>query len=129
MRNISINWSGVGVRIRAIRGRMTQSEFIKTGVHCSQQLLSKYESGSVKPPNEVLLEISKIGHTSVDYLLTGEKALEMSATVAESVVPYGQPLSHTEKDLIRLFRNAPDSARGKAIGYLEASQNKRRRPQ
>lgn len=64
---------GIGKRIRDIRKRagMTQGDLgRRLGVTASS--VSSYESGEYSPSTECLVEIAKIGGTSIDWLLTGE---------------------------------------------------------
>ena len=61
----------VGQRIRAIRGKVTQTDFAKIlGVH-KQNYISRYERGRVPSP-ELLIKIADYGKVSLDWLLTGK---------------------------------------------------------
>lgn len=61
----------VGQRIRAIRGRMTQTDFAKVlGVY-KQNYISRYERGRVPSP-DLLIKIADLGKASLDWLLTGK---------------------------------------------------------
>ncbi len=63
-------------RIKALREDMdiNQTEFAKK-LGMSQTGYSKYETGATDIPTNILIQLSKIHHTSVDYLLglTNEK--------------------------------------------------------
>ena len=68
----SIDWKGVGRRIRELRGfDITQSEFAER-VGISQSYLSTVERGHVEAGAEVLLAISRESKKSLEWLLTGE---------------------------------------------------------
>ncbi len=63
-------------RIRDLREDkdMTQKQMAEL-LHCSQRVYSNYERGDIDIPTSVLIQLSIIHHTSVDYLLglTDEK--------------------------------------------------------
>lgn len=63
----------IGRRIREIRKEknLTQSEFAKM-FDITQDRLSKYETGVIGIPVEILLKISKKFNISLDWLLTGK---------------------------------------------------------
>jgi transcriptional regulator with XRE-family HTH domain len=68
----SIDWTGVGRRIRELRGfDITQGEFAKR-IGISQSYLSTVERGHVEAGAEVLLAISREFKKSLEWLLTGE---------------------------------------------------------
>ena len=68
----SIDWKGVGRRIRELRGfDITQSEFAQR-IGISQSYLSTVERGNVEAGAEVLLTISREFKKSLEWLLTGE---------------------------------------------------------
>jgi transcriptional regulator with XRE-family HTH domain len=60
----------VGQRIRAVRGRLTQTDFARMIGVRKQNYISRYEHGRIPNP-ELLVKIAELGKTSVDYLLTG----------------------------------------------------------
>ncbi len=66
----------MGQRIRAFRGNLNQKQFADI-VGISQGNVSKMEKGMVPDPN-ILLRISKLGNTSVEFLLTGKKPERLS---------------------------------------------------
>ncbi len=57
-------------RIRDLRedADMTQTQIAKI-LHCSQRVYSNYERGDIDIPTSVLIALSEIHHTSVDYIL------------------------------------------------------------
>ena len=62
--------SGVGERIKALRGERTQAAFAKLlGMKATQ--LIKYEQGRVPDPM-VLLRLADAGHKTVDWILRGD---------------------------------------------------------
>ena len=67
-----IDWSGVGRRIRELRGfDMTQDEFAQR-IGVTQGHLSSLERGEKEAGAAVLLAISQEFGKSVDWLLTGQ---------------------------------------------------------
>jgi transcriptional regulator with XRE-family HTH domain len=68
MKNVSK--TQVGQRIRAIRGKMNQTDFARTIGVRKQNYVSRYEHGRIPNP-ELLVRIANYGKVSVDWLLTG----------------------------------------------------------
>jgi transcriptional regulator with XRE-family HTH domain len=68
----TIEWGGVGRRIRELRGfDMTQKELSKR-IGVSQGYLSAVEHGEKQIGAEILLRISREFGKSLEWLLTGE---------------------------------------------------------
>ncbi len=89
----------IGNKIRQVRSKlgMTQLEMAKAIRH-SKQSVSGYEIGDTYPSIDSLIQISRLGGVSIDWLLTGE-----------TNVPHEQPtegLTHEEQRLIEAYRNA-----------------------
>lgn len=59
-------------KIRAIDLDMNQKRFAKR-LGISQPMVSKYEKGQVIPSAEILLKIARLGKTTVEKILEGEK--------------------------------------------------------
>jgi transcriptional regulator with XRE-family HTH domain len=71
-KHLSIDWTGVGRRIREIRGfDMTQQDFAER-IGISQNYLSLMERGKVEIGAEILLRISYEFAKDIEWLLTGE---------------------------------------------------------
>jgi len=69
---LTVDWVGVGRRIRELRGfDMTQEEFAKR-IGISQNYLSTMERGKVEIGAAILLRISQEFVKSIEWLLTGE---------------------------------------------------------
>ncbi len=62
----------VGERIRAVRGKRTQTEFAKVLDVKKQNYISRYERGRIPSP-DLLVRIASLGRVSTDWLLTGRK--------------------------------------------------------
>ncbi len=74
----------VGERIRAVRGKRTQTEFAKAIGVKKQNYISRYERGRIPAP-DLLVQIAKTGRVSIDWLLTGKGAgLKVPASVKKS---------------------------------------------
>jgi transcriptional regulator with XRE-family HTH domain len=68
----SIDWDGVGLRLKSIRGEQTQADFAqKIGV--SQGYLSHLERGEKEIGPEILLRISAACGKTIEWLLTGKQ--------------------------------------------------------
>ena len=67
------NLDDIYKRIDFIRqnAAMTQKQFAET-LTVSQSAVSKYLTGRM-PPADVMLKIAKLGHTSVEWVLTGKE--------------------------------------------------------
>ena len=66
-----VNLSAVGMRIRKVRGQITQEEFaLSLGI--SQAQLSKYELGQSAVPLGVLIKLARKSSGTVDWILTRE---------------------------------------------------------
>lgn len=61
----------VGARIRAVRGKRTQTEFAKVIGVKKQNYISRYERGRIPSP-DLLVLIARTGRVSIDWLLTGK---------------------------------------------------------
>ena len=72
---MNINKQKVGRRIKKVRVidlDMNQKQFAKK-LGITQPMISKYEKGEIIPPAEILLKIAKLGKTTVEKILEGEK--------------------------------------------------------
>ena len=65
-----VSGSQVGQRIRAIRGKVTQTDFARLIGVRKQNYVSRYEHGRIPNPG-LLVRISEYGKVTVDWLLTG----------------------------------------------------------
>ena len=77
--------SGVGARIRLLRGALTQASFADK-LNISQNYLSQIETESVKPSIEFLFLIRQLCNVSIDHILTGEEAQTLSFIRNQSFV-------------------------------------------
>ena len=72
---MNINKKNAGRRIKKIRVidlDMNQKQFAKK-LGITQPMVSKYEKGEIIPPAEILLQIAKLGNTTVEKILEGER--------------------------------------------------------
>jgi transcriptional regulator with XRE-family HTH domain len=69
MKNVSK--TQVGHRIRAIRGKMNQTNFARVIGVRKQNYVSRYEHGRIPNP-QLLVRIANYGKVTVDWLLTGK---------------------------------------------------------
>ncbi len=85
----------IGERIREIRKerKISQIEFSKT-LGITQDKLSKYENGRIKPPIELLLSISEKFNISLNWLLMGkgDKYLKKEEEIDEEIYKIAKDL-------------------------------------
>ncbi len=62
----------VGERIRAVRGKQTQTEFANLLGVKKQNYISRYERGRIPSP-DLLVRIAEVGRVTTDWLLTGKR--------------------------------------------------------
>ncbi len=104
---------GIGQRIEAIRREqgLTQTEFARV-LQVSQSTISKYLNNRL-PSADVLLRIARLGQTTVEWILTGEKAYWFAPAVHEETVPYD-----TDVLLARRIARLPQEARQALITLI-----------
>lgn len=74
----------VGERIRAVRGKRTQTEFAKAIGVKKQNYISRYERGRIPSP-DLLLKIATTGRVSIDWILTGKgRGVKVPARVGKT---------------------------------------------
>ncbi len=73
----------VGERIRAVRGKRTQTEFAKALGVKKQNYISRYERGRIPSP-DLLVRIAEMGRVSIDWLLTGKRGSKAVAAPQQS---------------------------------------------
>jgi len=102
----------LGKRIRFIRERLkfNQSELAQYLGLESAVAISKYESDQREPDKDKLIKISKLGNTSLDWLLTGEGEMgwgeKEGLLLAETADIY--KVRDTElSEIIRLLKEHP----------------------
>jgi len=88
----------IGNKIRQVRSKlgMTQLEMAKAIRH-SKQTISGYELGDTYPSIESLIQLSKLGGVSIDWLLTGQES------GIQGIETEG--LTTEERQLIDAYRN------------------------
>jgi transcriptional regulator with XRE-family HTH domain len=70
---VSVDWKGVGRRIRELRGFDTTQADLAQRIGVSQGYLSIVEHGQGEIGAEVLLALSREFDKSLEWLLTGEE--------------------------------------------------------
>jgi transcriptional regulator with XRE-family HTH domain len=85
---------------------MTQKEFAKT-LQISQSAVSKYLSGRM-PPADVMLNIARLGFTSVEWILTGKK---LPLFVESNIVKEDSPIYETQDDFSVEYNKLPPALR------------------
>ena len=67
-----LDWEEIGNRLRELRGVLTQTQFgDQLGV--PQNIVSRYERASVRPPIEYLVLAARHRGVTLDWLLLGKK--------------------------------------------------------
>jgi transcriptional regulator with XRE-family HTH domain len=69
--HLSINWTGVGRRIRELRGFETNQAEMASAIGIAQGHLSAIERGKKEPGVAVLYRIAKRYGKSIEWILTG----------------------------------------------------------
>ena len=73
---MAVDRKEVGKRIKKIRVidlDLNQNEFGQK-LAITQSTVSRYEKGEVIPPGDILLKIAKLGKTTMEKILEGEKS-------------------------------------------------------
>ncbi len=101
-----LNLKSIRQRIEAIRRAqgLTQAEFARA-LGVSQSAISKYLNNRL-PPADVLLRMAQLGRTTMEWILTGEKAYWYAGRVEDETVAYDADLS-----LARAISRLPQDAR------------------
>ncbi|MFQ5587850.1 MAG: helix-turn-helix domain-containing protein [Nitrospiria bacterium] len=76
----------VGERIRAVRGKQTQTEFANVLGVKKQNYISRYERGRIPSP-DLLVRIAEVGRVTTDWLLTGQRGGARGAALAQKSKP------------------------------------------
>ncbi|MCD6170637.1 MAG: helix-turn-helix transcriptional regulator [Candidatus Latescibacteria bacterium] len=98
-----INKIRVGKRIRQIRGSLTQDQFGKI-IGVSKVCISNYERGRI-PQAHILAKVAHFGHTTIDWLLTGQQKIAERERVAYSVTAERHPYYQTDNpEMIEVIR-------------------------
>ena len=79
----------VGERIRAVRGKRTQTEFAKALGVKKQNYISRYERGRIPSP-DLLVRIAEMGKVSIDWLLTGKRGAKGGGAKITSLAQAGR---------------------------------------
>ena len=117
-RQMMSNKSQVSGRIRAI---MAQAQINQQGLAdllgMSQPAVSQYLQGRIPPP-EALLSLARLGNTTIEWILTGEKRDNAQQAIAEPRPGYGttsafaalweQLPREIQRDLLGLIRRIVD---------------------
>lgn len=120
---MKLDKQALSARIRMIMQQqgLTQNEFADL-LGISQPAVSQYLQGRV-PPADVLLPLARLGKTSIEWLLTGEKDMaNASLAVKEAPAAYGDTHAVLEiwpklprqirRSLLTLMRNIENSREG-----------------
>ena len=101
-----LNLKSIRQRIEAIRRAqgLTQAEFARA-LGVSQSAISKYLNNRL-PPADVLLRMAQLGRTTMEWILTGEKAYWYAGRVEDETAAYDADLS-----LARAISRLPQDAR------------------
>lgn len=75
----------VGERIRAVRGKQTQTEFANVLGVKKQNYISRYERGRIPSP-DLLVRIAEIGRVTTDWLLTGKRGGARGTALSQQIV-------------------------------------------
>jgi len=119
-------FSNLFVRIRKIRGELTQVEFAKI-LGVAQGTINKYESGAILPGEDILKKIADHGGVTVEWLLHGDR--EATSGVPESItIESPPPGSGTGLHSPYLFGGVDINAMTQIIEAAEDILHKRKKP-
>ena len=105
----------VGERIRQIMRRMQINQQELAGlIGVSQPAISLYLQGRLPPP-EVLLQIARLGNTSIEWLLTGGGS---GPAPAGSVVRESSAEYSSQHPLFRLWNRLPVPVQAHLLGLI-----------
>ena len=104
---------GIGQRIEAIRREqgLTQAEFARV-LGVSQSAISKYLNNRL-PPAEVLWRMARLGRTTMEWILSGQKDYWYASAVQEETAAYD-----ADVHLARRIAALPQEARQALITLL-----------
>jgi transcriptional regulator with XRE-family HTH domain len=75
--NGTLDWSAIADRLREIRGTTNQVDLgAELGV--TQNVVSRYERGRVRPPLEYLASMAAHGKVTLDWLIEGKSPKQRS---------------------------------------------------
>lgn len=99
-----IDYKAVGERIRKCRldKNMTQDTLAEL-VEVNPSFISNIERGKTKMSMETLVNISKCLHTSIDYLILGDIALEHDQYNDIAILELKEILKDKNKDEVQAF--------------------------
>lgn len=100
----------LGKRIKELRTSLgyTQEELAHKAGYADKTMISKIEAGKTEPPASKLSDFAAALDTNVAFLMGWPSGMK--------------DLSQDEFELLMLYRNATDLAKGIAIGALKTSQ-------
>lgn len=77
----------IGSRLQVLRNRLgvTQRQ-ASIRLECTESALSKLERGETVPKSQMLLRLSRLYGTTMDYILTGDAAQAESGVVSDAVM-------------------------------------------
>ncbi len=87
--------SKVGERIRAVRGKQTQTEFANVLGVKKQNYISRYERGRIPSP-DLLVCIAEIGRVTTDWLLTGKRGGARGTALSQQTRAIKKPKPETQ---------------------------------
>lgn len=107
----------IGERIKTLREirKMTQVRLaLELGV--TQETISGYETGRIRPSYDILVKMANCLNTSLDYLLGRTENILLS--------DYYKKLTEQENRLLHYFNLLSSQNRERVIGYIDALSEK-----
>jgi transcriptional regulator with XRE-family HTH domain len=71
LKELTVDWKGVGRRLRELRGFDTSQAELANSIGVAQGHISAIERGQKEPSATILLRIARLYGKTVDWLLTG----------------------------------------------------------
>lgn len=76
----------------------------------SQEAISQYISGKIKPKTAIIVKMARILNTSTDYLLG----------LTDNPTPSNLELSEKENDIINNFQKLNNTEKAQVVSYIQA---------
>jgi len=131
--DVEVDLLVVGKRLKQIRGKLTQ-KMVSDESSAPLNSIKLAEKGELAPDPRHLYWGASYGDTFADWIMTGEgpqtpleadrlfKSGEMTqneyALVAEKKRGYGQPITPKEREILEMYRKAPDEGKRAAEAVL-----------
>lgn len=95
---------------KIVKAREMSLTALAIDLEVSQEAISQYISGKIKPKTSTIIKMAKILNTTTDYLLD----------LTDNPIPNNFILSEDENVLLNNYKNLDNSEQAKVNGYIQA---------